>query len=209
MMTLFNYLPIKTAIVFSFIFCSCIAANATSTKPVYQYQSKSGVLSFSDIQPQDLDYTILKVGCYACNVNSGVDWYSTPLNRLSFKDTIDKLSLLYRVDPALIRAVIHAESHFKADALSKVGAQGLMQLMPATAKELEVVDAFIPEQNITGGVKHLAKLLRKYHGDISLAAAAYNAGEGNVKKYGGIPPFEETKVYVKRVNILHKRYASS
>lgn len=207
MTTLFKELPFKIALIFSLIFCCIIAANATSEKPVYQYKSKSGVPSFSDIQPKNVNYTILKVGCYACNVNSGTDWYSTPLNLLSFKDTIDNLSLLYRVDPALIRAVIHAESHFKVDALSKVGAQGLMQLMPATAKELGVVDAFIPEQNITGGVRHLAKLLRKYHGDISLVAAAYNAGEGNVKKYGGIPPFEETKVYVKRVNILHKRYS--
>jgi soluble lytic murein transglycosylase-like protein len=184
-----------------------IGVDAKADKQIYKYQSKSGVLSFSDIQPQEVSYTLLKVDCYACNVNSLTDWYHTPLNKLSFKDTINKLSQRYRVDSALIRAVIHAESHFKPDALSKVGAQGLMQLMPATAKELGVVDAFIPEQNITGGVRHLAKLLRKYHGDISLVAAAYNAGEGNVAKYGGIPPFEETKVYIQRVNILHKRYA--
>lgn len=189
----------------SFFICETVKANP----PIYKYKSKSGVLTFSDVEPNGLDFTILKIGCYACKVNSITDWYRTPLNMLSFNEFINKSSLKYHVEPALIRAIIHAESHFQPDALSRVGAQGLMQLMPATAKELGVIDSFSPEQNITGGVKHLAKLLKKYQGDISLVAAAYNAGEGNVKKYGGIPPFKETKVYVKRVNILHKRYLRS
>ena len=112
----------------------------------------------------------------------------------------------YDIDPAFVRAVIHAESHFNPQAVSKQGAQGLMQLMPATAKELGVRNSLSAHQNIKGGVKHLARLLRKYKGDNKLASAAYNAGEGAVKRHGGIPPYKETQVYVERVGILHQRY---
>jgi len=114
--------------------------------------------------------------------------------------------LQYNVDPAYVRAIIHAESHFNHKAISKQGAQGLMQLMPATAKELGVINPFIAHENINGGVKHLAKLLTLYQGSNRLTSAAYNAGEGAVKRYSGIPPYAETEVYVERVAILHQRY---
>ncbi|WP_300497719.1 lytic transglycosylase domain-containing protein, partial [uncultured Methylophaga sp.] len=106
----------------------------------------------------------------------------------------------------LVRAVIHAESAFNAKALSKKGAQGLMQLMPGTAKDLGVTNAFDVQQNIEGGVKYLAGLLNTFDGDIKLATAAYNAGPGAVKRFKGIPPYAETEVYVERVGILHQRY---
>jgi soluble lytic murein transglycosylase-like protein len=106
----------------------------------------------------------------------------------------------------LLRAIIHAESGFNPRALSYKGAQGLMQLMPATAFELGVGDAFDPAQNISGGARYLAILLHDYHGDVKLAAAAYNAGAGAVAKYGGVPPYAETEVYVKRVALLYQRY---
>ncbi len=187
-----------------------ITSNATAADTlVYQYHSKKGIPTFSDVEPKNIAYKLFTVGCFACNVSSLVDWYKTPLNIASFSESINKAAKLYQVDPALIRAIIHAESHFDANALSKVGAQGLMQLMPATAKELGVKNAFIAKQNINGGVKHLAKLLKKYRGNVKLVAAAYNAGEGAVKKYGGIPPFSETQVYVERVQILHGRYRRS
>ena len=176
---------------------------------VYKYRSKSGVPSFSDVEPQGVQYKLVKVGCFACNVSSMVNWYKTPLNTKAFASIIDEMAFTYNVDPALIRAIIHAESHFKERALSKVGAQGLMQLMPATAKELGVKDSFIAKQNIQGGTKHLAKLFKKYRGNIELVAAAYNAGEGAVKRYGGVPPYAETKTYVERVQILHMRYRRS
>ncbi len=120
-----------------------------------------------------------------------------------------KISLKYEVDPLLVKAVIVAESGFNANAVSRVGAQGLMQLMPRTAKELGVVDSFNPEHNIDGGVKYLRKLLDKYQGNVEIALAAYNAGCGNVRKYRGVPPYKETRKYVKKVSALHEIYKKS
>lgn len=105
----------------------------------------------------------------------------------------------YGVPENLLKAVAKAESGFQADAVSSCGAEGIMQLMPSTAASLGVSDAFDPEQNVMGGAKYLAGLLSSYGGNEKLALAAYNAGSGNVKKYGGIPPFKETQNYVKKV----------
>ena len=109
----------------------------------------------------------------------------------------------FAVEPALVKAVAHIESAFRYKAVSPKGAQGLMQLMPATAKRLNVSDAFDPEQNLRGGTKYLQKLLILYRGNEELALAAYNAGEKAVEKYGGIPPFPETRAYVR--NVLYAR----
>ena len=106
----------------------------------------------------------------------------------------------YNVSVDLLKAIGKAESDFKADAVSRSGAQGIMQLMPKTAEYLGVTDSFDPEQNINGGAKYIKELLDKYEGNTSLALAAYNAGMNNVKKYGGIPPFEETQNYVVKVH---------
>ncbi len=105
----------------------------------------------------------------------------------------------YNVPVELLKAIGKAESDFKADAVSRSGAQGIMQLMPKTAEYLGVTDSFDPEQNINGGAKYIKELLDKYEGNTKLALAAYNAGMNNVKKYGGIPPFEETQNYVVKV----------
>lgn len=111
----------------------------------------------------------------------------------------DEAAATYGVDVKLLKAVGKTESNFIPDAQSKAGAMGVMQLMPYTADELGVADAFDPRSNILGGAKLLARLLDKYNGDISLAAAAYNAGSGAVDKYGGIPPYSETQNYVNKV----------
>ena len=173
---------------------------------IYKYKSADGVLSFSDIQPLDTVYDQVRIGCFACQVNSIINWHKSALYLTQYRHAIKSAAILYNVNPAFIRAIIHAESHFNTKAISKQGAQGLMQLMPTTAQALGVKDPFIAKQNINGGVKHLAHLLNKYQGDNRLVAAAYNAGEGAVKKYSGVPPFAETKVYVERVSILYQRY---
>ena len=191
------------------IWCSLgIAQGITSEDgvAVYEYKSVKGISSFSDIPPIGTHYQQIRVGCFACQVNSLVDWHNTRLYLRHFNKTINQQAKLYKIDGALIRAVIHAESHFDPQAISKTGAKGLMQLMPATAKELGLKDSFNARQNIQAGSRHLARLIRKYGGNITLVSAAYNAGEGAVKKYNGVPPYPETQVYVERVKILHKRY---
>jgi len=112
----------------------------------------------------------------------------------------------YRIDPALVKAVIHVESDFNPLAVSPKGAQGLMQLMPQTAARYQQKDLFSPMANIDVGTRHLAVLIQRYPHDIRLALAAYNAGEHNVDRYQGIPPFRETQDYVKKVLKYRERY---
>ena len=110
------------------------------------------------------------------------------------------------ISPALLKAVIHAESGFDARAVSHKGAQGLMQLMPPTAASLGVDDPFNPWQNIDGGTRHLARLVRTHRGDLSLALAAYNAGSEAVRRHRGIPPYSETRSYVRKVLEFYRHY---
>lgn len=115
----------------------------------------------------------------------------------------------HHIDEAWLRAIAHVESGFQARALSPKGAQGVMQLMPFTAQRYAVVDPFNAGQSIGAGAQHLAYLLKRYQGDTRLAAAAYNAGEGAVAKYNGIPPYRETQAYVAKVQALKTRYTTA
>ena len=173
---------------------------------VYKYTNRSGVRSYSDRPPQGIRYEIMKFDCFACNPVSTIDWQSIPLQLQAYKSAIDSAARRYRVDPALVRAVIHAESAFQPRARSSKGALGLMQLMPGTARDMGVANVLAPDENIQGGVKYLAMLLEENRGDTTLATAAYNAGPNAVKRYNGIPPYAETRTYVERVKILHDRY---
>lgn len=116
-----------------------------------------------------------------------------------YSQLIKKAAEQFQLPERLISSVIKHESNFNSKTVSRAGAKGLMQLMPGTAKFLGVKDSFDPEQNITGGARYLRQMMNQFDGNTSLALAAYNAGPGNVKKHGGIPPFKETQNYVKKV----------
>ncbi len=122
-----------------------------------------------------------------------------------YRKTIEIYSQIYGVDAELIHAIVRQESCFNEGAHSRVGAIGLMQLMPQTALELRITDPWNPEHNIQGGIKYIAQMLEMFEGNPKLAIAAYNAGPGNVNKYRGIPPFAETRHYVKKVYGEYKR----
>jgi soluble lytic murein transglycosylase-like protein len=184
------------------------SADAQPPRPaskIYKYLS-NGTTSFSDKPPSSGTYVVMRYTCYACSLNSTVDWHSTPLHHDKFADEINLAARQFNVDPALVRAVIHAESGFNAHARSPKGAVGLMQLMPKTARLLGVANSRVPRENIHGGAKYLAELLGRFKNDVVLATAAYNAGPEAVQKYAGVPPYAETRVYVQRVRILHQRY---
>jgi soluble lytic murein transglycosylase-like protein len=127
----------------------------------------------------------------------------------NYEDLIVKTSERYRVDSALVKAIIKAESNFNHRAVSPVGARGLMQLMPATAATLQVQDSFQPENNIDGGVRYLRYLMNLFNGNLPLVLAAYNAGENTVLRYNNrIPPYQETQTYVRRVLDYFDKYSS-
>jgi len=178
----------------------------SSVQKVYKYRNAEGVVAYSDQRPVNMNFELLRFDCYACGVHSSVNWHTTPLNTQSYKVTVATMAKKYDVPEALVRAVIHAESAYRVDAVSHAGAQGLMQLMPETAKELGVTKPFSAVQNIEGGTKYLAMLLENFSGNERLATAAYNAGPGAVTRYKGVPPYPETEAYIERVAILRQRY---
>lgn len=124
----------------------------------------------------------------------------------AFDDLIAAAAQRNNLDPALLKAVVQAESNFSPSAVSRAGAKGLMQLMDATAQQLGVANSFDPVENIDGGARFLSQLLKRYGGNEVLALAAYNAGPGAVDQWGGLPPYSETQTYVPRVLNLRNQY---
>jgi soluble lytic murein transglycosylase-like protein len=160
-----------------------------SFSEIYKYVDKDGVVHLSNV-PDARHNLVLKAGWVRFRLGPNFEQYD-PL--------IWKAAETYKVDYALVKAVIKAESNFNPSAVSRKGAKGLMQLMPGTAGVLGVTDSFHPEDNIHGGVRYLRYLLDLFNGDLKLALAAYNAGENAVLRHNGIPPYKETKTYIQRV----------
>ncbi|TAL91863.1 MAG: lytic transglycosylase domain-containing protein [Rhodanobacter sp.] len=191
------------------------SANRVLRGAVYRLVHADGSVEYTNMQPAGgkgravtMLFSYIST-CVACNLHSTIHWNSVALNLDAYADTIRAASMEYGVDEAFLRAIIHAESAFNPRALSIKGAQGLMQLMPTTASDMGVLDAFNSDQNIRGGARYLSLLLHDFNGNERLAAAAYNAGPGAVQRYRGVPPYAETEVYVERVETLRKRYGEA
>ncbi len=175
---------------------------------VYRF-TRDGVTHYTNRPPAGAGAKVLFTyieTCFACSLSRGLDFNSVGLNLTAYASEISAAAARNGVEEALVRAVIHAESAFNPNAVSRAGAQGLMQLMPATATRFGVTEPFTPQQNIDGGVQYLAWLSQRFGGDLKRIAAGYNAGEGAVDRYDGVPPYQETIVYVERVGILLERY---
>lgn len=165
---------------------------------VYIYKDANGVVTFTNVPSHPGYRRVIKE-------NNGLPGAGASLNA-SYEPLIRSASGRYNVDADLVRAVIKAESDFNATARSQKGAMGLMQLMPDTARLHQVADAYDPVENVDGGVRHLRMLLDRYQGDLELSLAAYNAGSAAVEKHRGIPPFAETREYVRRVLRFYDSY---
>ena len=186
---------------------------------IYQFKDTNGTTLLTNRKKAEYNHLkVVKATYYPdSNIHSYSNWGASEAsvlpsysrNKNAFDQLIRQAAQHHGVSEGLVKAIMHTESGFNINARSPVGAQGLMQLMPATARRFNVSNAYDPQQNIFGGVKYLSWLLKRFNGDTRLAIAAYNAGEGNVDKYGGIPPFRETQDYVRRVTSrLQNLYSS-
>jgi soluble lytic murein transglycosylase-like protein len=164
-----------------------LALPAAARQPLHKWVDQDGVLHVEDTPPP------------AAGRRSPRQSVQAPRQTDAPPDEIDKAAKLYKIPAELVRAIIWAESAGDASAVSHRGAVGLMQLMPQTAKNMYVDDSVDPRQNIQGGTRYLRTLANQFGGDMLLTVAAYNAGPDAVRKYGGVPPFEETRTYCKRV----------
>jgi soluble lytic murein transglycosylase-like protein len=170
------------------VLCGIFVGSANAE--IYVHKDSQGVLNFSNVPPFGSQPSVREA-------SNGIGVQSPARSR--FEDIIRAASDRYGVDHYLIAAVIKVESDFNPQARSQKGAQGLMQLMPDTARLYSVSNVYDPEENIDAGVRHLKLLLNRYESDLPLTLAAYNAGIKAVERYGGIPPFAETKEYLRRV----------
>lgn len=179
---------------------------------LYVYEMPDGTRMVSNHPISNKYYKLVRTG----QTPEGMGALLASKNRQFFRtdssaydSIIHQTAKKHRVDIALVKAIIHAESAFNPYATSHKGARGLMQLMPTTAAQYGIRDLYDPEKNIRAGVRHLKYLLKKYRHNNRLAIAAYNAGENAVKRYRGIPPYNETQTYVKKVLRYQRHYANS
>jgi len=189
-----------------------LLADVAQAGAIYSYVDKNGVYHFTNV-PTDSRFTKLEIRPDAAIIRGrgykkikGFNFKSKSFSSQdvqarvdAFEREIQRAAGFFGLDPALIKAIIRAESGGNPSAVSSKGALGLMQLMPSTARELMVYDPLDPAENIWGGSKYLSWLVESFNGDIISALAAYNSGPGTVERYGGIPPYPETIQYIKRV----------
>ena len=176
-----------------------LAAPALAGRPIYTFTDANGVVHFTNIPRGDPRYQRLPRSPRRAPL------VQVAPARYDYDPLIGQAAQAHRLPPALVKAVIAAESDFDPRAVSRAGAQGLMQLMPSTAAVLGVADPLEPTQNVHGGVSYLRSLLDRY-GDLTRALAAYNAGPEAVDHYGGVPPYRETRAYVDRVLTYYRHY---
>jgi soluble lytic murein transglycosylase-like protein len=177
------------------VFLFIVISPLESYGDIYKYRDKNGVMHFTNIR-SDVRYTL-----YIKEARENPDAFITKYDII-----IKAASEKFNMEPSLVKAVIKAESGFNHTAVSSKGAQGLMQLMPGTAEDMEVDDPYNPEKNIFGGTKYLSKMMERYNNDVKLALAAYNAGPDNVDEYKDVPPFKETKTFIERVMKYYDQY---
>jgi soluble lytic murein transglycosylase len=171
---------------------------------IYRYVDREGVIHYSNTQPDGKFTLYLREGPKAgprtqASAIPGASWMT---------GYVDRFSRANDLPPALVHAIIKAESNGQRNAVSRKGAKGVMQLMPFTSKRLRVNDPFDPIENIEGGIRYIKELLVAFEGDLTNTVAAYNAGPAAVRKYGGVPPYQETRLYVRRVMDLYRRYSA-
>ena len=187
------------------LFVSILVGRGVEAAPIYVITEKDGSIRFTSKKPAagvQAEVFTAKGG----TLSRTGRWRPKPLRPEAYTALVEAVASQVGIDRALILAVMHAESGFNPKAVSPKGAQGLMQLMPAVAKEMGVQSPFDPEQNIAGGARYLAILKERFSGDLRLTLAAYNAGPAAVDRYKGIPPYSETQEYVRRVVDLYSRY---
>ena len=197
----------KSGLLRSFVIAALVLAGSgiSRAETLFSYVDENGVRIFTNIAPkgpvQDLKMSGQPLPATGNTWSGGNRKTDVPYDLI-----IDKYAEEYRLDPALVRSMIATESSFNPKAVSRKGAQGLMQLMPSTAARHGVRDAFNPEENIRGGMKHMRFLLDTFGNDLNLSLAAYNAGENLVQRLGRIPDFKETHDYVRSIK---QRYGKS
>jgi soluble lytic murein transglycosylase-like protein len=193
---------------------ACLGGPLPAAATMYVYQAADGSRLVSNVVVHEPGYRLIHRSPGADGVGAVVAGRASPRIHRSraatreFDSLIKRAAEAFKLDPALIKAVIHAESGFDPKAISRKGATGLMQLMPQTARQYGVSNSFNPEENVFGGTRHLKDLLLQYDYNHHLALAAYNAGAQAVARYSGIPPYAETQNYVQKVMLLQSRYAT-
>ncbi|HET8933871.1 MAG TPA: lytic transglycosylase domain-containing protein [Polyangiales bacterium] len=180
---------------------------APARADIFQFTDADGVVHYTNVQPRNNGWRRLYRSDDSPRgaAREVLPRAPDPERMRLFGAHIREAASLYQLPEAFLRAIVMVESNFFPDAVSQDGAMGLMQLMPRTAVNMGVLDAFDPRQNVLGGARYLRMLANRFNGDLVLTVAAYNAGEGAIKRYNGVPPFQETRMYVKRV--LHHYYA--